>query len=513
MPLRSSVWSAASAPGTAGSGICFTQTTTFMTTPLRVGARRSNARAAPDSGKSAAIRVETCTVRSAHGTRRARMSEIRRRRRGRGGAGAASRRPHHRVARRGCSVRVRRQGAASPATRRAATASPTGALRAARGARADARRASAATDAAVVRETVLVSPSGRHVTLPLPADGAARGRRSRGATRRRARRARACDAASTCARHCAVEKVAPHDDEVELLLGDGDDAARAPRDRGRRALVDRAARARTRRAPRSRRVARGAPVLRRRRRRPALGAVRARPPARVRVGVPAAGRRRQRRLRRAARRRAKRPRAQGSSGPSSSRARCCATSSARRRVPTEPVRAWPIPTRYDPTRLAHGRVLFVGDAAGVVDPMTGEGIAQALETGDARGRSDRDGGEPDAVSARYRRSVSRALGRDLRFASRAADAAAHRRSARAAAIAAAGLTPWTRRNFARWMFEDYPARAARARPTAGAAARFSAPGAYRCHDDRLRPGARRSERWRGQSRRSRSTGAPTTSGS
>ena len=24
------------------------------------------------------------------------------------------------------------------------------------------------------------------------------------------------------------------------------------------------------------------------------------------------------------------------------------------------------------------------------------------------------------------------------------------------AIRAAGLTPWTRRNFARWMFEDYP---------------------------------------------------------
>ena len=43
-------------------------------------------------------------------------------------------------------------------------------------------------------------------------------------------------------------------------------------------------------------------------------------------------------------------------------------------------RAWPIPTRYDPARLADGRVLFAGDAAGVVDPMTGEGIAQAIET-------------------------------------------------------------------------------------------------------------------------------------
>src|SRR5882724_6122981 len=49
--------------------------------------------------------------------------------------------------------------------------------------------------------------------------------------------------------------------------------------------------------------------------------------------------------------------------------------------PAEPVHAWPIPTRYDPERLVQGRVLFAGDAAGVVDPMTGEGIAQALETG------------------------------------------------------------------------------------------------------------------------------------
>ena len=44
-------------------------------------------------------------------------------------------------------------------------------------------------------------------------------------------------------------------------------------------------------------------------------------------------------------------------------------------------RAWPIPASFDAARLAHGRVLFAGDAANVVDPMTGEGIAQALDTG------------------------------------------------------------------------------------------------------------------------------------
>ena len=94
--------------------------------------------------------------------------------------------------------------------------------------------------------------------------------------------------------------------------------------------------------------------------------------------------------------------------------------------PTEPVRAWPIPTRYDPARLANGRVLFVGDAAGVVDPMTGEGIAQALETGDARGRMHR------------RRRRCRRGGRALPAAGRAArsDAtcASRRRCRRCCAI-------------------------------------------------------------------------------
>src|SRR5205085_433461 len=83
---------------------------------------------------------------------------------------------------------------------------------------------------------------------------------------------------------------------------------------------------------------------------------------------------------------------------------------------TEPVRAWPIPTRYDPTRLSHGRVLFAGDAAGVVDPMTGEGIAQALETGALAAEAVAKAREPDAASSRYRRSVEGALGRALRLA-------------------------------------------------------------------------------------------------
>ncbi len=78
--------------------------------------------------------------------------------------------------------------------------------------------------------------------------------------------------------------------------------------------------------------------------------------------------------------------------------------------PCEQVHAWPIPTRYSPTRLMHGpRVSFVGDAAGVVDPMTGEGIAQAIETGMLAAHA-------IATGANYPALVHRALGRDLRFA-------------------------------------------------------------------------------------------------
>ena len=86
--------------------------------------------------------------------------------------------------------------------------------------------------------------------------------------------------------------------------------------------------------------------------------------------------------------------------------------------PEGTVRAWPIPADYDRSRLTHGRALFVGDAANVVDPMTGEGIAQALETGALAARADRrvTATTPTPSPTRYRADVDRALGADLRFA-------------------------------------------------------------------------------------------------
>ena len=124
-------------------------------------------------------------------------------------------------------------------------------------------------------------------------------------------------------------------------------------------------------------------------------------------------------------------------------------------TPDGPARAWPIPATFDPARLARGRVLFAGDAAHVVDPMTGEGIAQAIDSGLLAARAIHDGATVPAVTVRYRNTVERALGADLRFARQLQCLLRTRFGARAA-IRAAGLTPWTRRNFARWMFEDYP---------------------------------------------------------
>jgi geranylgeranyl reductase family protein len=124
-------------------------------------------------------------------------------------------------------------------------------------------------------------------------------------------------------------------------------------------------------------------------------------------------------------------------------------------APDGPHRAWPVPTRLDPLALTRDRVLFVGDAAGVVDPMTGEGIAQALETGMLAAEAIRDGGTTDVVARRYRDSVAVTLGHDLAFARLVQRVLARPFTARAA-LRGVDLNHWTRSNFARWMFEDYP---------------------------------------------------------
>ncbi|WP_426573256.1 NAD(P)/FAD-dependent oxidoreductase [Aquihabitans sp. McL0605] len=118
--------------------------------------------------------------------------------------------------------------------------------------------------------------------------------------------------------------------------------------------------------------------------------------------------------------------------------------------------AWPIPARVGELALTAGRVLWVGDAAAVTDPMTGEGIGQALLTGQQAATAIiRSGAAPGAVRAGYEQAVARDLVPDHKMSLLLIRALKHRRGARSA-IRVADLTPWTRRNFARWLFEDEP---------------------------------------------------------
>jgi geranylgeranyl reductase family protein len=139
-------------------------------------------------------------------------------------------------------------------------------------------------------------------------------------------------------------------------------------------------------------------------------------------------------------------------------------------------RAWPIPASFDYDALADGRVLYVGDAANAVDPLTGEGIAQAIETATVAVDAIASG-DPAGAARRYRAGVRRALGRDLRFAAALQRVLRSRRGA-ALAVRTAGLTPWTRRHFARWMFEAYP-RALLLTPDRWRRGMFAGSGAYR----------------------------------
>lgn len=125
-------------------------------------------------------------------------------------------------------------------------------------------------------------------------------------------------------------------------------------------------------------------------------------------------------------------------------------------VPEDRHQAWPIPARTGDLALSAGRVLWAGDAAAVTDPMTGEGIGQALLTGQLAAQAIVDGrGDPAAVRTAYERAVRSHLVADHKMSLLLIRALKHRRGARAA-IRVADATPWTRRNFARWLFEDEP---------------------------------------------------------
>jgi geranylgeranyl reductase family protein len=84
-------------------------------------------------------------------------------------------------------------------------------------------------------------------------------------------------------------------------------------------------------------------------------------------------------------------------------------------VPPFPIQGHYVPPGNFRFRPGRGPVLLAGDAAGLVDPITGEGIALAMESGAMAGRALADAlanGKPHTALARYRReyqSLARSL--------------------------------------------------------------------------------------------------------
>ncbi len=122
--------------------------------------------------------------------------------------------------------------------------------------------------------------------------------------------------------------------------------------------------------------------------------------------------------------------------------------------------------------------MFVGDAAAACDPLTGEGIGQAILTGrEAAAAILAHSAAPAAAAADYETRVRRHLFADHRMSLTLGRAMRSRRVAELA-LHAFGVTAWTRRNAGRWLFEDYP-RAMLLTPRRWHRHMFTGPGAYR----------------------------------
>jgi geranylgeranyl reductase family protein len=90
-----------------------------------------------------------------------------------------------------------------------------------------------------------------------------------------------------------------------------------------------------------------------------------------------------------------------------------------------PMRSWPLPVG-DVGPIASRGILLVGDAGGFVDPLSGEGIWQALFTGQQAGRiaceAVASGGLDDALAHRYEQTCAKAIVRTNRARARVQDA-------------------------------------------------------------------------------------------
>jgi geranylgeranyl reductase family protein len=71
---------------------------------------------------------------------------------------------------------------------------------------------------------------------------------------------------------------------------------------------------------------------------------------------------------------------------------------------------WPIPLAPRPGGLARGRVLLAGDAAGLADPLTGEGIGPALACGRAAARAIAHSAlDPERAASHYEEALAELL--------------------------------------------------------------------------------------------------------
>ena len=140
--------------------------------------------------------------------------------------------------------------------------------------------------------------------------------------------------------------------------------------------------------------------------------------------------------------------------------------------------AWPIPARVDSAVLTSGRVLFVGDAATATDALTGEGIGQALLTGRLAAEAIIATGGLDAAATRrhYEAQVGEHLFADHRMSIVLGRVLSNEWASRWA-IRVIGTSGWSRRNFAKWMFEDEP-RAVALTPSRWHRKLFRRPGAF-----------------------------------
>ncbi len=76
-----------------------------------------------------------------------------------------------------------------------------------------------------------------------------------------------------------------------------------------------------------------------------------------------------------------------------------------------------LPIKPRPGLLAKGRILLVGDAAGLAEPICGEGITNALQSGTLAARALAEGGmDPGRVAPAYQRALEMTILRELEIA-------------------------------------------------------------------------------------------------